>query len=310
MHRQTTSIVLPAVWRAVAFLAVFAAAARGDLTPDQAKRIREAAPAKARAVPRQPRRVLIWNTPYMEQSPHKGYTIPQGAFAIRTLGEKTGAFEAVVSDDQSLLLPEQIRQFDVFVMNNSCGPWTTPTDQAMPRFAKYGADKDDIEKQLRKGFLEWVRAGGGVVAYHYSIGAARHWPELERLLGASCGGHPWNEEIGVKLDEPDHPLLRVFGGKDFRIAEEVFQYLAPYARDKVRVLLSIDTKTTNMGVPWLKRTDNDYALAWVKSYGKGRVFYSEFGHRTEVWWNPAILEFYLDAIQFAAGDLDAPVEPR
>ena len=46
------------------------------------------------------------------------------------------------------------------------------------------------------------------------------------------------------------------------------------------------------------------AQAWVKTHGKGRIFYAGCGHRTEVWWNPAILRFYLDAIQFAAGDLD------
>jgi len=277
--------------------------ARADLSPDQALRIREAAPPRARVQPEKDRRVLIWNTPYMESSPHKGYTIPQGAFAMKTLGEKTGAFEAVISDDQTLLLPENVKQFDAFIMNNSCGPWTTPTDEAMPKFAKYGSDKTQIEKLLRRSFLDWVRAGGGVVAYHYSIGAARHWPELENLLGARCGGHPWNEEVGVKLDDPDHPLLDAFDGKNFRITEEVFQYLDPYSRDKLKVLLSIDTKTTNMKVKWLKRTDNDYALAWIKSYGSGRVFYSEFGHRTEIWWNPTIMRFYLDAIQFATGDL-------
>ncbi|NQU25081.1 MAG: hypothetical protein HQ567_27660 [Candidatus Nealsonbacteria bacterium] len=46
-----------------------AISARGDLSPDQAKRIREAAPEKARVRPEKPRRVLIWNTPYMDKSP-------------------------------------------------------------------------------------------------------------------------------------------------------------------------------------------------------------------------------------------------
>jgi type 1 glutamine amidotransferase len=288
----------------LALLSTAATPTQAELSPDQARRIREAAPAKSRVQPKQPRRVLISNTPYMESSPHKGYTIPQGAYAMQTLGEITGAFQGAISDDQTLLLPEKIKQFDAIIMNNSCGPWTTPTDESMPQFAKFGTDKGKIEKLLRESFLKWVRSGGGVVAYHYSIGAARHWPELENVLGASCGGHPWNEEVGVKLDEPDHPLLKVFQGQDFRITEEVFQYLDPYSRDNVRVLLSIDTKTTNMQVKWLRRTDNDYALAWTKSYGQGRVFYSEFGHRTEIWWNPTILQFYLDAIQYTLGDLD------
>jgi hypothetical protein len=150
----------------VFWVVVCAPPAWGDLSPDQERRIREAAPEKATVAPKQPRRVLIWNTPYMEKSPHKGYTIPQGAFAMKTLGEKTRAFEGVISDDQTLLLPENLEQFDAIVMNNSCGPWTTPTDEAMAKFAKYESDKAEIEALLRKSFLEWVRGGGGVVAYH------------------------------------------------------------------------------------------------------------------------------------------------
>jgi len=39
--------------------------------------MREATPEKVTVVPKRSRRVLIWNTPYMEESLHKGYAIPQ-----------------------------------------------------------------------------------------------------------------------------------------------------------------------------------------------------------------------------------------
>jgi type 1 glutamine amidotransferase len=148
------------------------------------------------------------------------------------------------------------------------------------------------------------------VAIHYAIGANRHWPEFQALLGATFTGHPWNEEVGVTVEEPDHPLLAAFGGKDFRLADEIYQYGDPYSRDRVRVLLSLDPERTNMGVKWIRRQDNDFALAWVKTYGKGRVFYTSFGHRTELYWHPQLLQMYLDAVQFAAGDLEAPAAPR
>jgi hypothetical protein len=48
----------------------------------------------------------------------------------------------------------------------------------------------------------------------------------------------------------------------------------------------------------------------VKPYGQGRVFNTSFGHRTELFWDRRVLQFYLDAIQFAAGDLEAPTAPR
>ncbi|MDP7288301.1 MAG: ThuA domain-containing protein, partial [Phycisphaerae bacterium] len=55
---------------------------------------------------------------------------------------------------------------------------------------------------------------------------------------------------------------------------------------------------------------NDFALAWVKSFGKGRIFYTALGHRMEIYWNPMMLKFYLDGIQFACGDLKVPTAPR
>ena len=284
-------------------------AAAGQVTKQQAKRIEAAVPKKARVTPKKPRRVLIWNTPFMDKSPHKGYSIPQAEYALKLSGERTGAFEPVVSDDVAMYLPENIKQFDAIVMNNSNGRWIRPTEEDMKRLKKYGPDQDAVEKLLRRSLLDWVRNGGGIVAYHHAIGGNTHWPEFLEMLGAGYWGHPWHEQVAIKLDEPDHPLLTAFEGKDFRLTEEIFQFREPYSRKKLRVLMSLDTEKTNMTVPWIHRKDNDFAMAWIRQYGKGRVFYCAIGHRTEIWWNPTILRFYLDGIQFAAGDLPADTTP-
>ncbi len=269
-----------------------------------------AAPEQARVTPEGPRRVLIFDTPFMDKSPHARWGIPFATYAMQAIGVKTGAFEPVPSDDIALFLPDNIKQFDAILLNNSDGPWIRPTDEDMDRLKEFGADADEVEQLLRRSFLDYVSNGGGLVAYHFAIGANNHWPEYKELLGAGYWGHPWNEEVGIKVEEPDHPLVQAFGGDDLRLTEEVFQFRDPYSRDKVRVLLSLDVENTNMGVQWIERTDNDFALAWVKEHGEGRVFYTAIGHRTEHFWNPTLLQFYLDAIQFATGDLQAPAEPR
>lgn len=294
----------------MSFILLLAVTCPAQLTEEQAERIEAAVPQKTRAVAAKPRRVLIWNTPFMEQSPHKGYSIPQAEYAMRMLGQKTDAFEAVVSDDVAMYLPENIQRFDAIILNNSSGPWIRPTNEDMGRFKDYGADLDEVEALLRKSLLDYVANGGGLVAYHHAIGGNSHWPEFQDLIGAGYWGHPWNEEVAIRLDEPNHPLLATFGGRDFRLADEIFQFNEPYSREKVRVLMSLDTAKTNMTVPWIHRNDGDFALAWVKTHGKGRAFYCAIGHRTEIWWNPQILSFYLDAIQFAMGDLPADATPR
>jgi type 1 glutamine amidotransferase len=305
------------------------ATARGGFSPASAveeipahrqKQIREAAPEGPRAAPARPRTVLVFNTPdhLYDKDPHKGYCVPYGSYAMQALGEKTGAYKPVVSSDLAMFLPENIKRFDAVVLNNTAGPWIIPSDADMerPEFRKHGADKQAVEQVLRKSLLDYVSGGGGLVAYHFATGANGHWPEFHEMLGGRFAGHPWNEEVGIKVVEPDHPLVAAFGGKDFRLADEIYQFSDPADRrkphdlTKVRVLLLIDKEKTNMEVPHISHRDADIAQAWVKTHGKGRIFYTGFGHRTELYWNPTILQFYLDAVQFACGDLDAPAEPR
>jgi len=64
-----------------------------------------------------------------------------------------------------------------------------------------------------------------------------------------------------------------------------------------------------MSKPDITRTDGDFALCWVRQYGKGRVFWSGFGHYEDLYWNPQMLEHYLAGIQFALGDLEADTTP-
>jgi len=50
-------------------------------------------------------------------------------------------------------------------------------------------------------------------------------------------------------------------------------------------------------------------MAWVRQYGRGRVFYTTFGHHPAIFENPKLLAFYLAGTQFALGDLPAPTLP-
>jgi hypothetical protein len=79
------------------------------------------------------------------------------------------------------------------------------------------------------------------------------------------------------------------------------------------VILSIDTDKTDTNQGQARgdcfREDNDYALAWVRQYGSGRVFYCTIAHNPYVFWDTKFLQFYLAATQFALGDLAAPTTP-
>ena len=76
----------------------------------------------------------------------------------------------------------------------------------------------------------------------------------------------------------------------------------------VHVLLSLDMAEGKTDAKKQPR-DSDFGVAWIHEAGKGRVFYCSLGHREEIYWNPAILKFYLAGIQYAAGDLKADAAP-
>ena len=81
---------------------------------------------------------------------------------------------------------------------------------------------------------------------------------------------------------------------------------SPYSREKQHVLLSIDVEksdraTANRFCPECTRPDQDYGLAWIKTYGKGRTYFTPLGHTTPFYTDPRV-----DQAR-AGGD---PVHPR
>jgi len=295
------AVVAAAVLLAGRGSALFAQSADGASLD---RRIADAAPAKATAAPAKQRRVLVFTL----STTYRHAATPRISRTIELLGKKTGAYETTITDDASFFEPEKLAQFDAVVMNNNCGAYFLPAD-----FAKLPADKREQAKQrearLRKSLEQFVRDGRGLVGIHSCLYTPDYadWPEYGKLLGGLVPSHPWRQKIRVLLDDPNHPLCAAFGGKGFEILEETYQVLDPYSREKVHVLLRLDM--TSVDPAKGSRKDNDYALAWVKSYGKGRVFYSALTHFEENLASPALLRFYLDGIQFALGDLPADTTP-
>ena len=281
---------------ACSFALALSAQAANELKPpsaEEAARIEQAAPAHATARPKRERRVLVVNQ--CEGFVHS--SIPYAALAFEIMGRKTGAFSVTAVNDLSILEKPEFDTFDAIIMNN-----TTIRQPLLD-----GAD-EAREARAEQRFLDFVRGGKGLVGVHAATDCLYTWPAYGELIGGYFDGHPWNEEVGVKLEDPGHPLLAAFKGLDFTVADEIYAF-RNFSRDALHVLMSLDVTKTNMNKQNIKRKDNDFPVAWVHEYGKGRVFYFSLGHRQEIFWNPAVLQCYLDGIQYALGDLPADATP-
>ena len=97
-----------------------------------------------------------------------------------------------------------------------------------------------------------------------------------------------------------HPATKQLG-ESFEITDEIYQFKGPYDRKNLNILLSMDTTAVKKEG---KRADKDYALAWTKEYGKGRVFYTAFGHRDEVWADERFQKLMLGGLGYVIGPND------
>jgi type 1 glutamine amidotransferase len=279
-------------------------------TAQEIVKMQAAMPAKPRVAPAEPRKLLIFSRSWG----YKHSAIPYGAKAFEIMGGKTGAFEPVLAQsDDSLFEPQNIKQFDAIVFNNTNEEIFLPEN-----FDKLPADEQEKargrDEMLKKSFADYLRNGGGLAVIHAGVASFRKWPEFGEIVGARFENHPWGAGSSVvfKIEEPEHPLTAAFKEPYFIVSDEIYQLADPYSRDNLRVLVSLDfekTKTTPAQQKLVKRTDNDFAMTYIKTYGKGRVFYQALGHQHELFWNPIVLQHYLDGFQFVLGDLQADATP-
>jgi type 1 glutamine amidotransferase/sugar phosphate isomerase/epimerase len=263
------------------------------LKPEERAAIDAATPRQAIARPRRPRKLLV--TDLQMYSGHS--TIPHGNWLLELMGKYTGAFEPVFSNDLELLKYPRIREFDAVYLNNVCG--MVHNDPA-----------------VREGLLRFVREGGGLGGHHAVTFANNNWPEFAEMMGGWAGAHHTEAQV-LKVDDPGSPLMKTFGSESFPHTDEfyIFPPTSPYSRAKQRVLLSIDVErsdraTANRLCAACTRPDQDYALAWIKEYGKGRTYFTPLGHTATFYTDPRWTGHLLAAIQYILGDLDADATPR
>ncbi len=288
----STSLML-AVAATAAFSAGKAAAENKQLQ-DEVRKVEAAMPTKAPAQPKKARKLLVYSLA-------KGFVhdaIPLGGKTFALMGRKTGAFEATETADPAVFTPAKLAEFDAVMMNNTTGD-CLPT------------------RQQQQALVDFVKGGKGVAGIHSATDALYGCSQYGEMMGGYFNGHPFGP-ITVKLDDPSSPINAVFGGKGFDIVDEIYTFRAPYSREKLHVLLSIDLAKSKsvQGVlekspekHWQNRPDDDFALSWIHQYGQGRVFYCAFGHWHQSYWNPAVLQHWLAGLQYALGDLDADATP-
>ena len=197
---------------------------------------------------------------------------------IRNLGLANGLYETefcrTAADVQSMLAPSHLSAVDAVFFANTTGNLGIPDMRA---------------------FLDWVTAGHAFLGAHSASDTYHDAPDYLAMLGGEFLTHGAIAEADVRVDEPSHPVVAHLAPR-FRITDEFYRFTR-FNRAAVTVLYSMDTNPDDglghAGDPV------DLPLAWIKSAGSGRVFYTALGHREEVWLDPRFQDHLLEAIRWA-----------
>jgi type 1 glutamine amidotransferase len=236
---------------------------------------------------------------------HTGFTHDSIGHALATidrLGHESGLYDTYIRTDSQWITKRAVppparnarnlNDFDaVFLFISGEGDWT---------------------EDQKRDFIAYVKDDGkGVVAAHTGNAAFYQWPEFGEMIGGYFDNHPWNVVEGtVIVEAPDFPAMKHFP-RTFKAKEEFYELRdKPYSRDGVRVLARLDPASVDMTNPSIHRRDRDFPVAMAKTFGKGRTFWSTFGHARETWDDPQIQRMYFEAIKWAMGLTPGDAAPR
>jgi len=260
-------------------------------------------PGQAGGRPAQPKptrkQVLAWADIRNGQQ-HDSVT--RALVTIEKLGRESGMYDTYIRTDSQLITKQPILA--------GGRPITNKNLNYFDAIFFFGVREIELTDQQKADLLSFVKDDGkGFVAAHTASTAFFSWPEFGELLGGRFDEHPWGiTDATVVIEDPAFPAMKHFQATSV-VHDEHYQ-TKDFSREKIRVLASLDPKSVDLTKPNVHQKDGDFPVAWVRNYGKGRMFYSTLGHAPESWDTPLIQTMYFEAVKWALGLTDSDATPR
>ena len=250
-----------------------------------------AALAQPAAVPR--KHVLMLG----EEKGYRHEAVSHAMATIERLGRESGLWDTTIRTDTEVLTKKKL-EYNAKNLND------------FDAVVFYTGGTLEMTHEQKADFLSFIHDDGkGFVGIHSATITFTDWPEYGEMIGGYFDEHPWGTfDAPVIVEDPAFPGMAQWPAA-FTLRDEIYQ-MRQYSREKLRVLLRLDPAKLDLSRKTVHRTDGDFAVAWAKSYGKGRVFYSTLGHPVENWDRPDMQKMYFEAIRWALRLVDADITPR
>ena len=174
-----------------------------------------------------------------------------------------------------------------------------PIFLASPKLNDYDAvvlhfmdwEQPDPGAAARENLKSFVQGGKGLFLVHFACGAFQEWPEFSNLAGRvwdpELRAHDPYGKFRVDIAKTKHAITE--GLEPFEITDELYTCLAG---DRPIELLATARSSVD---------GKDYPMAFVFSYGEGRVFHSPLGHDVAAMSAPGARELFRRGCAWAAG---------
>ncbi|MDR1268979.1 MAG: ThuA domain-containing protein [Planctomycetaceae bacterium] len=212
----------------------------------------------------------------------------------------------VICTKNGSIFDEDLHSYDAFVFQTS-GELAKGTKEH-PEWA--------LTETGWKNLLSEIRNGKGLVGFHPTTDSNRvggniyenspkdKITEFTKLLGAEFTVHGQSQETTISVVQPSPFAWLEAKGKSFRMFDE--WYVHKNFGNDLRVFAVLETE----GMKGEVYRRPPCPIVWGRAEGKGRVFYSAFGHYDEYWKDSNNISLVLQLIQAAIGEIKVDLTPN
>ena len=219
---------------------------------------------------------------------------------LTELGKRHG-FEVVCTKD-GRVFDGDLDQYDAIAFYTS-GDLTKPNKAKTPPMSAKGKQRLLRTVARGKGFIGFHAATD---SFHSKGPRNENQTELDPYI-AMIGGefivHGAQQEAIIRAASPKFPGVKQFGESQ-KLKEEWYA-LKNFAKD-LHVILIED----NEGMTGDCYQRPPFPATWARMHKKGRVFYTSFGHRDDIWTNPKVQGIITGGLAWAMGNVKVDVTPN
>src|SRR5712692_1114831 len=195
---------------------------------------------------------------------------------VKQIGEKSGAFETTLAEDVTPFAEDNLKVYDAVMF--------------------YTTGELPMNDAQKAAFVNFIRSGHGFVGVHSATDTFYMWPDYLKIVGAYFNDHPWHQKVRVDVVDPSSPIVQHWG-TSFEINDEIYQ-MSDFQADTSHVLLRLDPSSVDLKNERVRRRFYGWPLAWTRTDGEGRCFYTALGHEEAVWNDPRYQTMLLNAIKW------------